>query len=145
MAVTCGLVTVSVRAAAPRLTFPFSVMLVAAPPKLKLPETTMSLPSVRAVVSGSSVVPAATVSTPVPSGPEVTAVPAVLPVLPAPMMSEPALSWTPPAKVLAPPSTSEPLPALTSPAGVAEFITFCTAPLRMRPIGEVPPTVNVLL
>ena len=142
--VTCGLSTVMVRAAPPRLTVPLSVRLVAAPPMVKLPPTTRLLASVGAE-AGSSEVPAPIVRTPVPSGPEVTPVPAVLPVLLAPTISEPALSWTPPAKVLAPLSTSEPVPALMRPAGVAEFITFCTAPLRMSPTGEAPFTVMVLL
>ena len=145
--VVCGLVTVSVRLAAPRFTRPLKVRLwvAAVPPKIMLPLIVRLLATILAVLSDCNVVPAATVSTPVPSGPEVTAVPAVLPVLAPPMMSVPALSWTPPAKVLAPPSTIEPLPALVRPAGVAEFITFCTTPLRMRPIGELPPTVIVLL
>ena len=143
--VTCGLVTVSVRLAAPRFTLPLKVRLwvAAVPPNVVLPLIVRSLAKILAVLSDCRVVPAAMVSVPVPNGPEVTAVPAVVPALAAPMMSVPAFNWTPPAKVLAPLRTKELLPALTSPAGVTEFITFCTTPLTIRPIGDAPPTVIV--
>ena len=69
--------------------------------------------------------------------------PTVLAVLAAPMMSVPALSWTPPAKVLAPLSSRELLPALMSPAGTDEFIAFWMTPEKISPIGEEPLAVRV--
>ena len=143
--VTWGLVTSSVRFAAPRFTLPLKVRLwvAAVPPNVVLPLIVRSLAKILAVLSDWRVVPAAMVSTPVPNGPEVTAVPAVLPVLAAPRMSVPALSCTPPAKVLAPLSSRELLPALMSPAETDEFIAFWMTPEKISPIGEEPLAVRV--
>ena len=141
----CGLVTVSVRLAAPRFTLPLKVRLwvAAVPPNVVLPLIVRLLARILTVLSDWRVVPAAMVSVPVPNGPEVTAVPAVLPVLAAPRMSVPALSCTPPAKVLAPLSSRELLPALMSPAETDEFIAFWMTPEKISPIGEEPLAVRV--
>ena len=58
-------------------------------------------------------------------------------------MSVPALSCTPPAKVLAPLSSRELLPALMSPAETDEFIAFWMTPEKISPIGEEPLAVRV--
>ena len=71
MAVTAGLVTVMVRAAAPKFMAPENVTLLPAtrPPKVKLPATVTALPMVRAVPSLKTDVPSLMVSVAVPTGP----------------------------------------------------------------------------
>ena len=118
-------------------------------PMVTLPLRTTGLRTVRAVVSLRMVVPSAIVSVPVPSGPvPVTKVkPAVVvgavTELPAPRMIEPALSVTPPLKVLAPVSTKEPAPAFVRLAAVP-LMVFWITPVIERSTGERPEVVIVL-
>ena len=137
VAVTSGLVTVIVRPAAPRSVAPVKVRLWPAtrPPKVKSPPTESALASERAVPSASNVVPAPTVSVPVPSGPLVTV--GAVPVLAAPIISEPAVRLTPFVKVLsALVSASVPAPALMS-APVMPALSEISAE-RMSPVAPRP-------
>ena len=126
--------TVSVRRLAPRPTGPASVIALpaATPPSETLPLTVTALATVRAAEPAISETPFERTSVPVPSGPLVTGVP----VEAASTIKVPAATLMPLVKVLAPLSTSEPVPVFWSwpPAEVigAEMI---------RPIGERPETL----
>ena len=86
-------------AAAGRVVAPLSVKLLA-PSKVKLPCATKVLATALAELEDSNRVPSAIVRVPVPRGPLVTVEPTTEGVLLAPIMSPPALSVTPPVKVL---------------------------------------------
>ena len=141
---TAGFVTVTVRVVPPKLIAPPSVRLLPAipPPKVKSPFTVTAFETLRAVPSASSVVPAAMVSLPMPAGPEDTTPLAC--VLAAAKMSVPVFNCTPPLKVLAAlERTSEPVPALFSPAAVVPPIVFTIGALITRSSTEMPEVVIV--
>ena len=89
-----------------------------------------------------SEVPAAMVSAPVPSGPEVT-VPESGLLLP-PMARPPAVTFTPPAKVLAPESWSTPAPDFTMPPFSMTETTFSEGwrGARLTPLATWAPTLK---
>ena len=137
VAVTNGLVTVIVRPAAPRSVAPVKVRLWPAtrPPKVKSPPIVSALATERAVPSARSVVPPETVSVPVPSGPLVTI--GAVPVLAAPIISDPAVRLMPLVKVLsALVRASVPTPALMS-GPVMPALSAISAE-TMRPVAAKP-------
>ena len=134
VAVTAGLVTVTVRPADPRLTAPAKVTLLPAttPPKVKSPLTVTALATERAVPSLSREVPFPMVSVPVPSGPLVTGVPVLL----APSISPPAERFTPVVKALSVAERARmPAPALVRVAMLAcwEIVAEMFSPTSARP------------
>ena len=131
-----GNVTVAFTVAAASEMGPFKLRLLT-PLKAASPLKVTELATMLAAAEESRVAPPATVKVPAPSGPDVTEEPTAVTLLLAPIMRDPALTVTPPVKVLAVPVRSRtPRPVLIiEPAVLGGLIveTSVIDELMMRP------------
>ena len=152
VAVTCGLVTVMVRANAPRSTTPLSVRLWPAPvpptvkPVAPAPTKETAFAMVRAVLSVWMVVAPLITSDPMPIGPEVTTVGmatvlAMFGVLSCPKIRVPAVNWKLPLKVL-PKAVRVLVPPVTPVPVVTVICVGLTIEAMSSPAGRPVPVMD---